>query len=469
MENKNVVIIVVFVLILSVGGNLMLYLRNGTLESYVEEVENNLVDSKHNNSILVQEIKDLNDVVNDLIKDKGYLELINQMIINNMQERRNYSVPYKFVVSEVLQEGDLHQLTEEELIDTSKRYDMIITNYYDENKDPINALKNMNPELKILMYTNIHSVDSSNGETINIFRENDWILKDEQGGEIHEKGWPFNLCVDVGNAEYRDWASSRIANRISQLGFDGVLGDNTNPLLETTYGVSAPAVNPRTGETYTPEDYRGDMISLVQDIKQSMGDGIYIGNGVGHLQGDATLGYWQMLSFIQPLIEAEDGVMMEGFLRWKEENWRSESEWQMNVEALRQLSDDDSTYTLAWLKVYGDLPDGSSWDEVAEFGVTSYLLGVEGANSYFSISGYDYDIFNSSNYSWRDIGFPIEPYHLIEGTSVYERAYTGSIIFVNPSSETAEISLNEAMNTLEGHITDSITLHPHTGVILMRR
>jgi hypothetical protein len=107
------------------------------------------------------------------------------------------------------------------------------------------------------------------------------------------------------------------------------------------------AINPRTGETYTDEDYRDDMATLVRRIQNAMSQNkLYIGNGVGHLQGDNSLGFWNMQTLVEPLIDEEDGVMIEGFIRWNEENWRTESSWIKDVNTLAYLSA-KNLYTLS--------------------------------------------------------------------------------------------------------------------------
>jgi hypothetical protein len=96
-----------------------------------------------------------------------------------------------------------------------------------------------------------------------------------------------------------------------------------------------------------------------------------------------------------------------------------------------------------------------------------FLLGAN-SNSYF---------YFSKNYrgvtyfpEWDvDIGNPIEDYHARAGTPLFEREYSKGLVLINPSSESVQINLGTKYKTLDGVITDTVTLGSHAGEILLKR
>jgi hypothetical protein len=68
-----------------------------------------------------------------------------------------------------------------------------------------------------------------------------------------------------------------------------------------------------------------------------------------------------------------------------------------------------------------------------------------------------------------DIGTPFGGYRARTGTPLYEREYSKGLVLINPSSESVQINLGTKYKTLNGTITDTISLGSHEGEILLKR
>jgi hypothetical protein len=99
----------------------------------------------------------------------------------------------------------------------------------------------------------------------------------------------------------------------------------------------------------------------------------------------------------------------------------------------------------------------------------SHLLGLEGPNDHYSMSGYrNFQFFEGTIFDEGDIGSPTESYHIISGTHVYEREFTTSKVLVNPTYSSYNINLGGTYKTINGNTVSTITVPPHTGMILFK-
>ena len=156
-------------------------------------------------------------------------------------------------------------------------------------------------------------------------------------------------------------------------------------------------------------------------------------------------------------------MLIEGFIRWENEGWRSESNWKLDVDYLQYMST-HGKQSVALVNVYGTLV--APEEQITMFGLVSYLLGQSGGLSYFSVSGSS--MHDMADICQTNVGVPIESYHKRSDSSIYEREYTNSLALVNPTNNYYTISLGRSYRTLGGSWVTSITVAPHTGVILLK-
>jgi hypothetical protein len=107
----------------------------------------------------------------------------------------------------------------------------------------------------------------------------DWLLHDANGNEIYEKSFPQNFIVDPLNEDYRTYVVAWVQRRVND-GFTGIFWDNGfSPYAPTEYYWSTPAVNPRTGQLYTDEEWVRDTVDLLNYLKSKFPDMLMITNG----------------------------------------------------------------------------------------------------------------------------------------------------------------------------------------------
>ena len=353
---------------------------------------------------------------------------------------------------------NLFELTDSERAFIAKTYDLLITG--DWNNVFFPELHAVNPDLAIYLYRSISNINEGYESEIKVARANGWILLDADGNEVYRPGNPNLKFIDIGNPAYREWVSNILVEWTANKHVTGIFGDNT---AVTWKGhTSAPPINPRTKLVYSDEDYAADMAALVRRVKEKTGK-LYIGNGKGMVCGSHYAGYYMNKQLSDMIINEVDGVLLEGFIRFYDTvDWRSADEWLEDLSFLDMLNRRGIT-TLSWAITYGQLPPGSTREDIATYGYTTYLLAKrEGA--YFIPRGYENAFLSVMNI---DVGEPVTSYRSIDGGLIYERLFSKSLVLVNPSYEAYTYNLNGDYTTLEGEVVSKIELPPHTGVILI--
>ncbi|MHA2238848.1 MAG: putative glycoside hydrolase [Candidatus Hodarchaeales archaeon] len=364
--------------------------------------------------------------------------------------------------------GRLFDLTYQEQIGIRDNLDIIETRGRYANIAPMDFLREGNPDIKIIAYYNIWTINE-NTDDINLARSRGWILHDAQGNEVYAKGWPQNRILNVANKGASDFIAGKVKTLVDTYDLDGIKGDGTKAILETTYDISAMPINPSTGNTYTLNAWRNAMVNHVLNIKNKMGyDKIYIGNGKGANVGSGAFGFWANEDLVAPLIAAEDGVHLEGYIRWSNENWRSESRWLQDMEFINYLCSNNK-YALPVITTKGTMPPGATMDQVVLFGVATNLLAIENGLSHIGVSSETPEALNYL-YELNDlpVGTPIESYSKRSGTSVYEREFTNSLILVNSGNSAYTFNLGRTYYRTNGQSVSRITVNAHTGVILLK-
>jgi len=355
----------------------------------------------------------------------------------------------------------------------AENFDMLTTDWWSIKNDRgewlqfLPEMHVVNPDLKVLLYWNVANIDE-NSKYYDTLLTNGWLLKGEDGDVVTRKGdWPTLKGTDIGNAEYREWLANKIAEYTSSEHVYGIMADNTATSARARY--DPVPINPRTGEEYTDEDYTNDMVELIKEIKR-VTDKVYVGNGYGTVCGGCPWsGYHKHKENAEKIIDAVDGVVLEGFIRWSgDSEWkRTVSEWVQDIEYVDYLIDKGKIVGV-WTLTSGERPSTHSQYDIAMYGFTSYLLVAEGGNkkTYFTARGYD----SSFRYKIGDleIGQPLEEFHIRGDVPVYEREFSKILVLVNPTDNLYTITLEETYKTLEGSTVSKINLLAHTGIILIK-
>jgi len=354
----------------------------------------------------------------------------------------------------------------------AENFDMLTTSHWSikntETGEWLNYLPEMhavNPDLKVLLYWNVPNIDE-NSKDYDMLLANEWVLKGKNGDVVTRKGdWPSLKGTDIGNEEYRKWLANKIAGYTSSKHIYGIMADNTATSARARYDPIP--INPRTGREYTDEDYTNDMVELIKEVKRVTGK-VYVGNGYGTVCGGCPWsGYQKHKDNAEKIINAVDGVLLEGFIRWSgDSEWkRSVEEWIQDIDYVDYLMD-RSKIVGVWTLTSGERPPTHSQYDIAMYGFTSYLLVAEGGNkkTYFTARGYDKTF--RSLIGDLEVGQPLESYHIRSDVPIYEREFSKVLVLVNPNDKFYTVSLGKKYVTLDGKEVSSITLNDHSGAIL---
>lgn len=332
----------------------------------------------------------------------------------------------------------------------------------------IPALKEQNPDLRVLMYKDVAATVSKLCETgpwglcdqdpeilpagvgyWHASREHpEWFLRTEEGDQLEWSDWPGLHPMDIANPAYQEeWASS-VLDELRAHDWDGVMMDDAlTRLAHSVYGDAT--------STQIPDD--AAMYAATTSFLSRVGPEI---TGAGYLAVPNVTVY--------------------------EDNWRSTLEewtpyvsgWELEYLAKYGLGADPLFGTedlqwrldlLSWAAEY-DVPVlavtyGTSDDEAAQlYHRAAWLLtwnGRTGASMYVpEESGVSFWLRRAI----KDVGLPAGPLVTLDA-DVRLRPYSDGIAVVNSGDETRSIPLGGSYLRY-GEAVDWIELGPRSGVVL---
>ena len=309
----------------------------------------------------------------------------------------------------------------------------------------VQKIKEINPAFKAIFYDNALTHREKGRE--------DWYVRDAKtGSRLVNKDWGWYL-MDIGNSAYR----RSLANFIKKCSdnnpqFDGVFLDDVwgAATLGQFYreGTKEQAVLPLSVTKY----WRDNMKLLLIQIKMAIGRKLLIIN-TGAYNSD--------------YLAISDGQMYEAFCHAKWQPFEEYySEWQKKLEGMIATSNSGKLY-LAQSGVMPGTPD-SQIIKTAKYCFAMFLLGAN-SNSYFYFS--PTKRYQGVTYfpEWDvDLGAPVGNYRVKVGTPLFEREFFKGLVLINPSKESFQIDLGEKYKTLDGVITDTLTIGSREGEILIK-
>jgi alpha-glucosidase (family GH31 glycosyl hydrolase) len=162
----------------------------------------------------------------------------------------------------------------------AQKVDMYEAHYGDAAK--VQQIHALNPAAICLLYRSVREVYQSSDE-FSMFKAKGWLLKDMNGNLIYSTDFPTNWLVDPGNLDYQQWLANWLKGYVDQYGFNGVFLDCSLYASIGEYCWSAssgPAMNPRTGQAFTDDQYKAAAIALINKVKNTIGSKIVICNGI---------------------------------------------------------------------------------------------------------------------------------------------------------------------------------------------
>jgi hypothetical protein len=333
----------------------------------------------------------------------------------------------------------------------ANRYQVIVLEPVDHAM--VAPLKAANPNLKVLMYTNLLASSPIDqmawGQCTAYATDNaqhpNWFLLDQSGHRIGLLGYAGNYLMDVGNPAYQQACISRAASMAHQYGFDGVYfdGATANLIWAVPTGTSVAAYPTQTG--WLAAEYSILSYATPQLHAQHL-------LSVANIGGGATVaGLWQKWNSVL------DGA--------EEESWMDTSVAYYWPQMLADAAWSEANGKLAVLHSHYTTQAGN------RFALAAMMLNAGGQSSY-STANADYqtsELWFPDYTLAQSLGAPIGPYrHLSNGADT--RVFANGLVVVNPmSTGVPTFSLGGGTYTGSG-LTNvrSVSLAPASGLILRR-
>ncbi len=218
-------------------------------------------------------------------------------------------------------------------------------------------------------------------------------------------------------------------------------------------------------KTFTAAQRRDAVENLLRAVRTRAPDKVLIVGGYAWRDGTAFAANDDDAAALGALA---DGVHIEAFVRSPisdTDEFRPETAWKRDVDMLAELSKDGRIVLLTTAVDSSAEPDlMRQW---LSFATASYLLGKNGARTYFQ--------FDAGSAAWSTdpilsapLGAPTGEYEKLDG-GLYQRKFERGMVLVNPSGDDRKSSIDEGYLTLAGNPVDvAVTLAAHTGLILLK-
>ena len=309
------------------------------------------------------------------------------------------------------------------------------------------ALHNANPNLKVLGYKDLiamHS-DGIDPDWSIVNTHETWFMHDTYGNRIFYS--PFNWwLMDPANPEWQAYFVNDALAKISASGYDGIFIDDVwNDV--TFYCHNLPTTNAQT--------WHNDVVAFLRYIKANLPGKIVVVN----------TDEWYGSTYINEV----DGAMMEGFAHaeWCAANDEGGRGSTFNLNLVGKLAADSANGKIVWA-ASGVIPSTQAEDDrLLKYCYAEFLLGANGATSYFGFNSWYSSDGAKGYYSIMDtpVGSPTGAYY--KSQNVYMRDFTGAKVLFNPYSTAYTINLGRTYRTLNGATVSSITLNAYSAEILL--
>lgn len=347
-----------------------------------------------------------------------------------------------------------HSYTQAEAVEDARGFD-VITALRGSYRGHVSAMRQANPDLRLLAYLNGAFAQGSEGSAFPA----DWYLRDANGYKI-KNDWGLWLM----NPAHPGWVDNRAracANFIAESGYDGCSLDNLGPGAIWTGAIGREAINPSTGMAWTSSDWMRATARLASAVKNTAGSRPVYGNGLGagHAYFDSSVPTSQLL---WPL----DGGIAETWIRTAHQGidrYRPESSWKQDVDMLIDAAS-RGKHVLAVTKVWSSATQAQK-DRWHEYALASFKLADNGVHA-FTFSGGRLEDSTATSPWWDvDLGLPQGSYYRSSG--VYQRQFSNGRVLVNATGSSVTVDLGGEYTDLRGNVVNRVSLAGHTGRLLL--
>ncbi len=290
----------------------------------------------------------------------------------------------------------------------------------------------------------------------------DWLLYDRNRRVALASADKQSPLLDIRKTEVRNYFADRVVEVLAEQPWQGIL----------LSGVGEDLIRPSAAPVFTgtrafTEDQRRDAVEgLLRTVRARVPDKLIIIGGYAWKDGQA---YGANTSAAQLLSTLVDGVHIEHFLRRPvsgTKEFKPETAWKQDVDSLSALSQNDQIVLVTTRLSAASVPTDTA-QQWLRYAVASFLLGKNGAHTYFQFDAGD-PAFLSDPYLSAPVGAPTAPYFK-DSTGVYVRTFQNGIVLVNPLADQKTVKLDAPYRTLANVVVEeSVTMGPRTGLILLR-
>ncbi len=316
----------------------------------------------------------------------------------------------------------------------------------------VKAMRAANPNIILLAYVNGTYQSSPTAFPASLY------LKDAHGRKVQSRGYHLYL-MDFTNPT---WINNRVqtcVGAIESAHLDGchmdVLGTGS---LQPGYTTGLP-IDPHTHKVFTAADWLHGTDALATHVQKAAGAGkVIIGNGLG----DGVRFYKVGPSSI--LLGGESGGVAEDWMHDATASlntWPSLDTWKMNVDMLGSGSKGKIIVTITKTWARGSSALIAQWHE---FSLASFLLGTSGRDAYSFFATRGSSAIAPNPWEGFPIGSPKSNY--VASGNGFLRDFTTGKVLVNPGSSSWKVNLGGTYRDVNGKRMTTVTLPPHTGLIL---
>ena len=327
------------------------------------------------------------------------------------------------------------------------------------NGNLVASLHASNPNLRILMYTDIKYSRTTDPQGLSVCTSYptdnashpSWFLTDQYGHRTTSSQSSADYFMDVGNPAYQQACMSHAIALAKKYGFDGVFMDDVSAWVGWSFrpGVRVPKYS-------SVSSWQSAMYSLVNSAGQTMHqNGMLVVGNIG--AATLTSGLWQ--KWTGPL----DGSMEESWTDGNAGLAQQVPDW---PKKLANIAWSEANGKIALLHSYNTTETGNT------YGMASMMLVANGRSNYSTSSGGSY----TSAETWfpeyttaQQLGAPTGAYTRL-ANGVYERVFQNGIVLTNPTtSSVPSFSLGGGIysGSQLNNVT-SVPMGPTSGLVLLR-
>ncbi len=348
-----------------------------------------------------------------------------------------------------------------------------IAKYYDfvwgAETDQVAAFRAGNPQILLSYYIPFHrdngifsNPDLGKKHDLAYWKNlhPDWVLYQcDRTTPAYEDNDP-NMPLVFSNPAVVDWQVQTYARPASAEGYDAIAADNVN--LQNLYGACGYYQHGRWVQRYSgqPDDpqWRADVIQWVTRMQTALHAlrpslALIPNLGLGSISPTD--------SSVKQFVSHVDGILDErGFTDYTN-GYITNDQWVQMINFIRNVQKQTKPYYI--INQYKSTPLSRAQ---IEWALSSYLMAKDRLSTVFISGNQQYG--TDLRYPEYNVAIGIPQGDMYKNQQVYWRNYSNGIVLANPSnSATYTVTLDRNyVDTSGNHVGKTLTLQPHSGIIL---